>query len=121
MKDVDSLKEHLLALAEAETRRVDQKFSDRDTAVQAALAAADKRLDSMNEFRQSLNDTASRTMTRAEVDARLDGIYRQLDELKEARNRVEGKSSGIAAGWSVLVSVLSMAGSIIAVVLALAG
>lgn len=42
-------------------------LSERDRALMAALTSMDKRLDGMNEFRQSLNDNRSTFLTRAEA------------------------------------------------------
>lgn len=42
---------------------------ERDKAVTAALAASDKRLDGMNEFRESLNDAQKTFITRGEFYA----------------------------------------------------
>jgi|SRR5579863_5264610 len=43
-------------------------LAERDRALSAALAASDKRLDGMNEFRQSLRDQASTFASKIEVD-----------------------------------------------------
>jgi hypothetical protein len=48
---------------------IDALFGERDRAVTAALAASDKRLDGMNEFRQTLKDQQGTYVTRAEVYA----------------------------------------------------
>ena len=61
--DAETLKEY-----------VDKLFEDRDRALEAALAAMEKRLDGMNEIRGQMKDQANTLATRAEVDAKFDGI-----------------------------------------------
>lgn len=65
-----------LIQAEADFRRelVDAKFTASAKALDVALAASDKRLDVMNEVRQTNTDLVQRMMTRSEVQAELSAL-----------------------------------------------
>lgn len=52
----------------------EQRFAAQDRAVSAALAANEKRLDGMNEFRTTLKDQQGTYITRAEVYALVGGV-----------------------------------------------
>ena len=52
------------------------KFADNDSAVKSALASLDKRLDSMNEFRQQLKDQGMLYYTKTEAQ----GFHDKIDE-----------------------------------------
>ena len=127
---LDTLHEHL-----------DQRLDAADRAVMKAEAAADKRFESVNEFREQLRDQAATLMPRAETEARFVGIERALDEhvaranlqlasieerltaradaLARSVDVAAGRTNGIAAGWGYLVGIVGIAASIVAVVLAL--
>lgn len=98
---LETLKEHF-----------DQRFSDQDRAVTAALEAAkeattkaenaaDKRFDAANEFRGQLADQASHFMPRTEAEQRL-GV------LEAAYSRQTGKEDGIGRFGVVLISLGSL-------------
>jgi len=127
---LDTLHEHL-----------DQRLDAADRAVMKAEAAADKRFESVNEFREQLREQAATLMPRAEAEARIASIDRALDEhvaratlqfanieqrftsrVDVLAGRVDvaaGHTTGIAAGWGYLVGIVGIAASIVAVVLAL--
>lgn len=64
-----SLKHHVYAIAGLMAAGFLLLMREKDKALTTALESNDKRLDGMNEFRASLNDMASRFVTRAEADA----------------------------------------------------
>lgn len=77
---IGTLREHVLALREADDKRYSQRSADQEKAVQAALnaaekatdkadAASEKRFDGVNEFRSTLKDQQSTYITRTEVYA----------------------------------------------------
>lgn len=60
-------------------RLSDEKFIARDRALSVVLTAMDKRLDGMNEFRDTLRDQAGRFMQREEYQAAQAAIARDVD------------------------------------------
>ena len=88
-----SLREYLTALINAVEQRSDQRFesmrvmvetafSTAQTAIDKAEAATDRRLEGMNEFRDSLSDQASRFVTKEQIDLLVGKIEAEI-----ARNR----------------------------------
>lgn len=95
----------LLSVANERERSMNQRFADTEKAVSAALAAAkeavakaeaaaEKRYESLNEFRGTLKDQQAMLMPRAEVNALLKSIedkQRANDErLTQLISRAEG-------------------------------
>ena len=65
-------------------RRLSEALSSRDHALTVALASLEKRLDSMNEFRGTLQDQASRFLTRSEWQSVGIARDRDVEDLKLA-------------------------------------
>ena len=83
---------------------VDARFADHDKqhqaehrALDAASAATDARLETMNEFRAALSEAQAHYVTRETFDARLDGARSRVDELAESAQR-SAVLAGTAAG-----------------------
>jgi hypothetical protein len=64
---------------EALDRLYGEKFVARDRALSVALTAMDRRLDAMNEFRDTLRDQASKFLGREEYQAAHETIARNMD------------------------------------------
>jgi hypothetical protein len=136
--------ERLSAVRESQgaiRREFEQRFSDSEKAIQAALTAADKavqaallaakeavakaevaaekRFDAVNEFRGQLADQASSFMPRAEAEIRLSNMSDLIASNTNSINRGDG---GAAAGQRVVGVVMAIAaivvslGAVIAVV-----
>lgn len=84
--DAVSLKEHIEAL-----------LREKDEAVKTALAALDRRLDGMNEFRQTLSDQTREFMPRTDAERRL----KALEDLVT-------KKAGFSGGWAMAVGVVGL-------------
>jgi hypothetical protein len=82
---------------------IDERLKDRDEAIRTAHASLDRRLDTMNEFRQSLRDQGLLFLTKTEHDAWKLIVDRQLESLMNSRASSEGKSS-----VSILVAVIAL-------------
>lgn len=76
-RDLDALKEHV-----RESRAADQKALD------VAVSAMDKRLDGMNEFRDTLRDQSTRFVTREEMASQLATL---ISDRKTIIEGVDGK------------------------------
>ncbi len=97
-------------------RRYEQRFLDQEKAVGAALASSDKavtaamaaadkasskiesamsdKFKSVNEFRQTLSDQTATFMPRAETQALIGQLQKEVQELKDAKNNAAGESKG---------------------------
>jgi hypothetical protein len=114
-----TLKSHLTAIYDERDLRYQQRFDAQTKAVEAALLAAkeavikaelamEKRFDGVNEFRETLSDQAAQFVTLA-----------QFTELKERVDRSEGRSSGLNAGWGILLGAAALIGTVTTIILAL--
>jgi len=135
---IETLKEHFTKLlADAERRFDGQILSQKeavaiamnaaDRAVTKAESAAEKRFESVNEFRAALNDNGRLQMPRLEAE----GLFRAMGEKFEASNKAlsaridavaatllkhEGKSVGVSAGWGYAVGVVGLVALIISLI-----
>lgn len=94
---VDTLKEH-----------IDIQLELRDRALMVALASADKRLDGMNEFRQTLSDQAALFMPRTEAEQRMEQTRERLTAVERFVNQTTGRSSGRESSWGYIVGALGI-------------
>lgn len=107
----------LVTPAEAVTLReyVETKLAANQRALDLAHSAMERRLNGMNEFRDTLRDQASRFVTREEVDLRIDRLTEQIREIKSFMDRLTGKAdtkalyvSYVIAGLSLMLSAISL-------------
>lgn len=121
-----SLKEYFEALLREKDVRDQQRFDAQSEGVRAAMAAAEKavekaaaanekRFDNTNEWRGALNDQSRMLVPRAEFD----GYKERHNALAERITKIEGRSTGIASSWLVLIGAISAAGILITIFLKL--
>jgi phage host-nuclease inhibitor protein Gam len=82
-------------------------------AVAKAEAAAERRFESVNEFRAQLSDQAGQFVTKAEYGEKIEALGEQISELKEARDRAAGNARGVSASRAAL---FATGGLIVAIV-----
>jgi len=63
-------------------KALDERWETQQTALQAALASMDKRLDGMNEFRASLRDREAVSVTKSEFGQFINNTQKDLNDLK---------------------------------------
>jgi hypothetical protein len=113
---------------DAADRRYEQRFSDSQKAVDAALSAAEKavvkaegaaerRFDSVNEFRATLEDQQRLLIPRLEAESRMAAIDRRLEiaerVLAEGSSRRLGSQATIAYGIAAISSLIAIASFLI--------
>lgn len=87
-----------------------ERYDGQDRALQAAIAANDKRLDSMNEFRNSLLEQNSRMITRMEAMAQIQALESKTSsELSAIREKTDtiGKPNYVL-GVSTISTLLAL-------------
>lgn len=106
MTDPVTLKEHI----ETQIRWVDRHFAAQLSALALAVKEAkdqlDERLRSMNEFRLTLTDQASRLSTKSEVDSLKEEIDRRIKALEINRAFLEGRAIIVSTVVAGLVAAL---------------
>jgi hypothetical protein len=75
--------------------------------VNKAEVALSKRLEGMNEFRDTLKDQAAQLATRIEVDRQLSTIDERIKSLELSRANVEGKAAIVASVVSIVTSAIT--------------
>jgi hypothetical protein len=92
---------------------MEQRFTDSDKAIQAALQAAkeavgkaeiasEKRFDSVNEFRQSLSDQTATFIPRTEYDVQ----YKSLDDKVNAISKLVYVGLGIILAIQFIIGII---------------
>lgn len=117
--NIDTLKEFFQTRLDDAEKRNGQRFDAQEKAVAAALQAAkeavtkaeiaaEKRFDSVNEFRAQLSDQANTFMPRLEAEQRIAMQAEKLDTLASRMDSREGKSVGMGAFVPLLISGLGL-------------
>jgi glutamine phosphoribosylpyrophosphate amidotransferase len=88
----------LLALEKA----VAEKFSWTEQANKALSVQMDHRLESMNEFRESLRDQTARFATSSDLEAVVKVIEADLRQLRENRAKLEGAATQTSVNVALL-------------------
>ena len=111
---------------------VDQKFQAQREAVVAAMtaasvavskaeAAAEKRLDAVNEFRGTLADQQRNLMPRAEAEATMHAMQKEIADLKQQIDSIRDRGIGVRGGWGYAVGAIGLlAGTIGAIMTGIA-
>ena len=105
MTDV-TLREHIEGQIKWLDRYFDLKIMSINDAVAKAEQALSRRLEGMNEFRDSLKDQAAPLATKSEVDMQINSIDERLKALEFNRAKGEGKMAVISAGVAVVISLV---------------
>ena len=124
---IESLKEHFDSLIEANDKRYEQRFTDQDAAVKAALASAERAVEkaeanaekwraNANEWRGAMNDRERNLMPRAEAEKSIQSNTEKIDAVAARVERSEGRSGGLDAGWKILIAVVGLIAAIATIV-----
>lgn len=117
-----SLREFFEAHRTSHQREHDQhaKEHERDhvateQAIKVAVASMDKRLDSMNEFREALNSQQATFVRREMLDAyskdqekKIDTLAGIVEQIRREQANTQGRVVGIAAAFSVGVIIINL-------------
>lgn len=109
----------LAAIIREQNIAADQRFIAQEKSMMAALAgvreavtkaefAAEKRFDSVNEFRATLKDQQMTLMSRNEADARFKAIEIKLATIESQQNIMAGKMEGVNWLWTWLVGAIGL-------------
>lgn len=139
---LETLRQHLLLLLDERAKSTDQRFTDQERAVAAALAsaekavtaalvaadravakaelAADKRFDAVNEFRGQLSDQASSFLSRNEYAAQHKSLEDKVQALTDRINSSQGKIEGTQLSKANLYAGLAAVATALGIVVLLA-
>lgn len=108
-------KEAVAAALLAQQNAVSAALASADRAVLKAENASERRFESVNEFRASLNDSANRTMTRTETSSRFDAMSEKIEDLRARQAENNGKSQTWIMVGGGMFSVLTLVIAIVAI------
>jgi hypothetical protein len=104
-----------------------QALASAQQAVLKAEAAAERRFESVNEFRSTLSDQQRNLMPRSEVALAIQAIHEKVQSTVEKVSLIQtqmdalrSERAGIKGGWGYAVGAVGIVLSIIAAVIALA-
>ena len=92
---------------------IEAKFVSIEQATELSRQAMEKRLEGMNEFRETLRDQASKFITRNELESAIEKITIELKSLNKAKDILEGKASQNSVNLAILVAIISILVSIV--------
>lgn len=135
---VDTALQHVLSLIGSNDHRYEQRFIDlqklsesmhsaHKEAVQTAMSAADravvkaemaaeKRFESVNEFRSTLADQQRNLMPRSEVEVITKGLIEKINALEKQLDSITAERQGIKGGWGYAVGVIGFVLTLITLV-----
>ena len=90
-------------------------LTNQATAVAKAEDANEKRFASVNEFRATLSDQATKFIARSEVEQRFTSMNEKIVDMSSRMDRNEGRGSGLNAGWGYLVAGLGLLLTVVSV------
>ncbi|MEU4335169.1 hypothetical protein AB0F59_11115 [Micromonospora lupini] len=117
---IDAKLANITTKIDAQAAQVGLALASADKAVTKAEAATEKRFESVNEFRQTLSDQTKTFIARVEFEVVRDSHARQIADLASRLDKIEGKGVGLNAGWIYLVGGLTIAATVVGLVMALA-
>lgn len=96
-------------------KALDERFLAQEKAIMVANEASNKRLEGMNEFRESLKDQATRFATRDELNSlsllistKLDGIDKDIKAIQISDAVLSGKASQTQVIIAYVISILGV-------------
>ena len=82
---------------------IQERFRAHSTALDLASKVLDARLDRLNELREAVTQQENRYSTKAEVEARFNGVEKDVRQLLLARAEMAGKASqnAVIFAWGI--------------------
>jgi hypothetical protein len=121
-KRLDEMRQRFVETMAERDLRLKERHDLEGMAIKAALAANDRRLDAMNEFRGSLNDALIRMTTRKESEDALDALAAKSEaQMNTLGERIDGRMAPVDArleqlgrpNWVLVLSSFSVVTAIV--------
>lgn len=119
INEVDRAVRWLKEIGDERDKRYEQRFRAQEEAVRVATNAHEKRLDGMNEFRETLRDQATTFMPRAEAELQFKSIVDKIDLLVGSDARRVGRSAGFESTRVMFFAIVSTIIGVIGIGLAI--
>lgn len=103
-----TLKEYMNEKCNLHMREVVEKFKSSENALNLARESMEKRLDTMNEFRDALKDASASFMRKEEYESKHALLQNQVDDLRMFKSALDAKANQSAVNIAFLISVLGL-------------
>ncbi len=125
---IDTALDHVLAIVQQKDATYSMHFEAIEKATAAALSAADravlkaeaaaeKRFEGVNEFRNTLSDQQRNLMPRAEVEVIMRGLTDKIGALEKQLDTVMGEKRGIQNGWGYAIGAAGLVLTLVTLVM----
>jgi len=118
-----SLRDHIESRLAALEKSLDERFKSQEQAIAHALAANEKRLDGMNEFREALRDQSRQFSVKSDLDnlsavtcKDIERLEEDIKSLNESRAEMRGKASQTQLVVAYIISIIGIIFGIINIV-----
>lgn len=112
--DTVSLKEYVEKRFDASDKAISAALAAAEKAVIKAETAADKRFESVNEFRAALEDQQENLLTKNEHRLTVDGLQARLKVIEDERIARLAAGGGMRNLWGIIVGVVGFGLAILA-------
>jgi len=102
-----SLRDHFSEQIRWVDKYFEKQLDNSRTAIDKAEQQLNKRLEGMNEFRDTLKDQASKLATKDEMLALFSGMEKRMQIVERVQSTGEGRSAVTALFWAIGASILS--------------
>lgn len=109
---VTTLYDHFTILLEHQKESSMLARNMADKALQKAELASEKRFESVNEFRSSLNDYVKTLVTKTEFDIHTKNHNNRIEKIEKEIFLAMGQRQGLGAGWAILIGLFGIVGII---------
>jgi hypothetical protein len=113
---VDAKLTTLRTRVDLQAEKSDAALAASDKAILKAEAAAEKRFESVNEFRLTLSDQTKTFITKVEFESLRETNGARIVDLSSRLDKIEGKSIGLNAGWIYLLGFSSLIGIVASII-----
>lgn len=110
-----SLREYVDIRVDALEKAFTISLANQDRAVSKAEVAAEKRFDSVNEFRSALSDSSRLLMPRSESEQITKGMEEKINVLTERLNARDERGRGSSQVWIAIAAVIAAITSMLTV------
>jgi regulator of sirC expression with transglutaminase-like and TPR domain len=100
---------------------IDARFCAQEKATEKAYQAMERRLDGMNEFRETLRDQSRTFVTKAEYNVSCEKTSADIRDLLQAKDIATGKASQSSVNMATGISITGLVIAIISLFLKLFG
>lgn len=105
------------ALIDSQAEKVALALTASEKAITKAETAAEKRFESVNEFRGQLTDQAATFITRREFEQWRDSTQERVNELKARVDVNSGRARATQSGWGYMIAAATVGVGVLSVVI----